>query len=59
MVSQKPVTLKCSNCKAEYQIPSRNEISEFYPFCSARCRDVDLASWLDEDNEIKKETDEK
>jgi uncharacterized protein len=36
---------RCSICKRE--IPPFEGLSPFGPFCSARCRSIDLGSWLD------------
>ena len=30
----------------------KGEIQEFFPFCSERCRLIDLGSWLDADYKI-------
>ena len=39
---------KCPTCKKMIKRPVENEkISTFYPFCSQRCRLVDLGSWFD------------
>jgi endogenous inhibitor of DNA gyrase (YacG/DUF329 family) len=36
---------KCPICKRE--VPAREGVPAFGPFCSARCRSIDLGSWLD------------
>ena len=36
---------KCPICKRE--IPAPVESPAFGPFCSARCRTIDLGSWLE------------
>jgi endogenous inhibitor of DNA gyrase (YacG/DUF329 family) len=38
---------RCSTCRRE--IPRE---APFFPFCSTRCRDVDLGKWLDESHRI-------
>ena len=35
-----PGTQRCPNCACAIQF------AEFRPFCSARCKDVDLSRWL-------------
>jgi len=44
-MSQPPDQRKCANCV-------KPQVQEFRPFCSKRCRDVDLARWLKEDYAI-------
>ncbi len=36
---------RCPICKRE--IPAGSGAPSFGPFCSARCRTIDLGSWLD------------
>ena len=36
--------MRCPTCEREFQ-PAE---SEALPFCSARCRTIDLGRWLDE-----------
>lgn len=43
--SNMPDLPKCPICKRE--LPSRMGAAPFGPFCSARCRSIDLGSWLD------------
>jgi hypothetical protein len=40
---------KCPVCKAAVKAPTKHA-----PFCSARCRDVDLGSWLEEGYRISR-----
>jgi len=40
----KKITVTCPNCKKNFDYYS----STFRPFCSERCRLVDLGQWLDE-----------
>ena len=40
-----PAKQKCPICKRE--VESRMGAAPFGPFCSARCRSIDLGSWLD------------
>jgi endogenous inhibitor of DNA gyrase (YacG/DUF329 family) len=38
--------MKCPICKKEFQLTS-GEGKKHYPFCSDRCRLIDLGRWLD------------
>ncbi len=38
--------MKCPNCKKTIEKEIKD--NPFYPFCSERCRLVDLGAWLDE-----------
>ncbi len=40
-----PDPSKCPICKRE--LPVHQGAPAFGPFCSARCRSIDLGSWLD------------
>jgi len=40
----KKLTVKCPKCKVEFNYYS----SEYRPFCSKRCKMVDLGNWLEE-----------
>jgi endogenous inhibitor of DNA gyrase (YacG/DUF329 family) len=42
-------TVKCPTC--EKPVPW-NEDSPYRPFCSERCRTIDLGSWADESHRI-------
>ena len=39
---------KCALCKKEY-VRSSVKAEDFFPFCSERCRLMDLGSWLKEE----------
>lgn len=39
---------KCALCKKEY-VRSFNKSEDYFPFCSERCRLMDLGSWLKEE----------
>lgn len=40
----KLIEVKCPNCKKKFNYYS----SEYRPFCSEKCRLIDLGQWLDE-----------
>lgn len=44
-----PTTVSCPTCNREVVWDSR---SPFRPFCSERCRLIDLGDWLDETHRI-------
>ncbi len=39
--------MRCPICHREVAPATTGEQGTFFPFCSARCRDVDLGRWLD------------
>lgn len=39
-------TFECPTCQRRVTV-ARNEDAPFRPFCSPRCKDVDLGRWLD------------
>lgn len=41
---KKKLEVKCPQCKKKFEYYS----SEFRPFCSERCRLIDLGQWLEE-----------
>jgi len=44
-MSDKPKTSSCPMCKK----PAERAGNPSFPFCSSRCRHLDLSKWLDED----------
>ena len=44
--------MKCPNCKEELL---KKQDKQFKPFCSKRCRSLDLSNWLNEKNVISSE----
>lgn len=42
----KELNLKCAQCGKKIVIS--NEIKELWPFCSKRCKMIDLGKWLGE-----------
>ncbi|MES9832067.1 MAG: DNA gyrase inhibitor YacG [Candidatus Thiodiazotropha sp. LLP2] len=44
-----PTTVPCPNCGKEV---AWTEASKWKPFCSDRCRLIDLGDWLDEGHRI-------
>jgi endogenous inhibitor of DNA gyrase (YacG/DUF329 family) len=48
-----PLTVKCPTCRREVQW---SDTQPFRPFCSERCRLIDLGAWLTEQNKIPDES---
>jgi uncharacterized protein len=44
-----PATVKCPTCRRPVEW---SEQSAYRPFCSERCRLIDLGAWLTEQNKI-------
>ncbi|QQE11834.1 DNA gyrase inhibitor YacG [Planctomycetota bacterium] len=53
--TQKQKTRKCSNPDCKKQVA---ENSKYFPFCSDRCRTMDLAKWRDESYMISRTIEE-
>lgn len=49
MVAALPMKQKCPTCGKVVEISPEEKAArtEFFPFCSKRCRLVDLGAWLD------------
>ncbi|NOZ63381.1 MAG: DNA gyrase inhibitor YacG [Caldiserica bacterium] len=45
--------VRCSYCKKEITWQEGDPLPPYFPFCSARCKLVDLGSWLEEEYRIK------
>ena len=45
----KPLAVRCPTCEAEV---IWQESSEFRPFCSARCRNLDFIGWANEEKKL-------
>lgn len=44
-------TLKCPTCGRRVKYNDRSEVPE-HPFCSERCRLIDLGKWFDEEYRV-------
>ncbi len=51
---EKPISARCPNCNTPvaYKGPDKDV---FFPFCSKRCKLLDLGRWLDEEYKIESE----
>ena len=49
-----PSDYRCPTCNKAVQPPGdgRGEQAKFFPFCSERCRLIDLGGWFDERHKI-------
>ena len=54
MPSTKPLQVRCPNCGAAVPWTAQ---SKWRPFCSERCRLIDLGEWLNEEKRIPGESD--
>ena len=45
---------ECSICKEEFDFVYKKgeQLPQYFPFCSSRCKQVDLARWLNEKYQI-------
>lgn len=50
---------KCPTCKKTIKTASQksSELSKFFPFCSQRCKLIDLGAWFDARYRIPSETE--
>ncbi len=46
--SKLPITIRCPMCGSEVIYGSPDE-NPYFPFCSERCKLLDLGKWLEED----------
>jgi endogenous inhibitor of DNA gyrase (YacG/DUF329 family) len=47
--------VKCPKCGKEYEFDreKNKKMPSFFPFCSQRCKLIDLGAWLDGDYKIE------
>ncbi|HEY6095664.1 MAG TPA: DNA gyrase inhibitor YacG [Gallionellaceae bacterium] len=57
MKSKKPAVVACPQCGAEVVWDSK--LSPFRPFCSERCKLIDLGQWAKEDYRVPLEHEPK
>jgi uncharacterized protein len=57
---QRPTGFRCPTCKKPVKPPdpATPKHLRFFPFCSNRCRLIDLGAWLDADYRIPSRPDE-
>jgi endogenous inhibitor of DNA gyrase (YacG/DUF329 family) len=50
------VNMECPICKKQVEIPKPGEQRpQWFPFCSEKCKFIDLGKWLDSDYRIEAE----
>lgn len=47
--NQRPLTVSCPQCRTQVEW---SESNAFRPFCSERCKLIDLGAWADESHRI-------
>ena len=51
--------MKCPTCKKEIEDPATGaEAPKYFPFCSERCKLIDLGRWLGENYGIRSEEED-
>jgi endogenous inhibitor of DNA gyrase (YacG/DUF329 family) len=51
-------TFKCPTCKRKVPAPDKNRgESKWFPFCSERCKLIDLGKWFDAEYSVPVEPD--
>jgi len=48
-MTEKPIRAKCPNCRKSFEWKD----SPWRPFCSERCRLIDLGEWMNEGHRIE------
>ncbi|RPJ39123.1 MAG: DNA gyrase inhibitor YacG [Planctomycetaceae bacterium] len=58
--SQQARRLRCPTCKQIVKSPEQDPSAQmkFFPFCSERCKLIDLGAWFDADYRIPSRPDE-
>lgn len=44
--------IKCPMCEKEVQFDDKKKLPPYFPFCSKRCKLIDLGKWLNEEYTI-------
>lgn len=53
MLSHKVRKTKCPQCGKEVKFVEGEPLPPYYPFCSLRCKLIDLGYWLEEKYRVK------
>lgn len=53
------VSLECRRCGATIVVDDDEPLPKDFPFCTERCRLIDLGKWFDEDFKITREIRER
>ena len=50
--------MRCPICKKEVREPAEGEeIPSYFPFCSERCKNMDLGAWASESFRVPEDSD--
>ncbi len=52
------VSLECRRCPKPVVVDDEQELPTGFPFCSERCRLIDLGKWFDEDFKMSRAVEE-
>jgi endogenous inhibitor of DNA gyrase (YacG/DUF329 family) len=52
MVMSKMKTVKCPICEKDVEFQEKMKLPPNFPFCSQRCKLIDLGKWLNEEYKI-------
>ena len=52
MVMKQVRAVKCPVCGKKVEIPNEKKLPPNFPFCSRRCKLIDLGNWLNEEYKL-------
>jgi endogenous inhibitor of DNA gyrase (YacG/DUF329 family) len=52
MIMSKMKTVKCPICEKDVEFQEKKKLPPNFPFCSQRCKLIDLGKWLNEEYKI-------
>jgi uncharacterized protein len=52
------LAIDCRRCGASMKVDRREPLPGYFPFCSDRCRLIDLGKWFDEDFKIERDIEQ-
>ena len=53
------VSLECRRCGERVVVDDEKPLPKHFPFCSERCRMIDLGKWFDEEFRVSRAVEEK
>ncbi len=53
------IRTKCRRCRAEIVADDTKPLPDGFPFCSARCKLLDLGKWFNEDYKVSRKVEER
>ena len=51
--------VKCRRCGEVLRVDDEQPLPKYFPFCTERCRLIDLGRWFDEDFKVSRHIDER